>query len=149
MKPESLWLQTALLTLPDETSRGRQILPHDHDHDARCNPRAAANDEESLAGEEGIIEALVFDTDADEADHIAGRIQEWLEGGVDTAEIAVLVRQQPHLFAAKLGEALTERGISFRNEQARQDLVAEPAAALMFNFLLVVAVNAKPRPTPN
>lgn len=100
---------------------------------------AAASDEESLAGDEGEIEALVFDTDVEEADHIAGQIQEWLEDGVAPAEIAVLVRQQPHLVAAKLGNALTERAIPFRNEQARQDLIAEPAAALVFNFLRVVA----------
>jgi superfamily I DNA/RNA helicase len=105
---------------------------------AQMDP-AAASDAESLAGNDGVIEALVFDTDAEEADHIADRIQGWLEDGVDPAEIAVLVRQQPHLVAAKLGEALTERGIPFRNEQARQDLFAEPAAALMFNFLRVVA----------
>lgn len=105
---------------------------------AQMDP-AAASDEDFLAGEEGIIEALVFDTDAEEADHIAGRIQQWLENGVAPAEIAVLVRQQPHLITAKLGEALTARGIPLRNEQARQDLVAEPAAALVFNFLRVVA----------
>lgn len=99
----------------------------------------AASDEESLAGEEGVIEVLAFDTDADEADHLADKIQELLNKGVDPTEIAVLVRQQPHLVAAKLGEALTERGIPFRNDNASQDLAAEPAAALIFNFLRVVA----------
>lgn len=99
----------------------------------------AAIDEESLAGEEGIIEVLAFDTDAEEAGHIAGQIEEWLDNGVHPAEIAILVRQQPHLVAAKLGEALSERGIPFRNEQASQDLAAEPAGAFVFNFLRVVA----------
>lgn len=105
---------------------------------AQMDP-AAASDEESLIGEEGLIEVFAFDTDAEEADHIADQVQEWLDDGVDPVEIAVLVRQQPHLVAAKLGEALTERGIPFRNEQASQDLAAEPAAALVFNFLRVVA----------
>jgi superfamily I DNA/RNA helicase len=105
---------------------------------AQMDP-AAASDEESLAGEEGIIDVLAFDTDAEEADHIADKIQEWLDNGVDPAEIAILVRQQPHLVAAALSKALTERGILFRNEQASQDLATEPAAALVFNFLRVVA----------
>lgn len=99
----------------------------------------AASDEESLAGDDGIIEVLAFDTDADEADHLADKIHEWLDNGVDPAEIAILVRQQPQLVTAALSKALTERGIPFRNEHASQDLATEPAAALVFNFLRVVA----------
>lgn len=100
---------------------------------------AAASDEKSLVGTEGVIEVLDFETELQEANHIAGEIQKRLDLGVAPSEIAVLVRQQPHLVTAKLGRALTERGIAFRNEQASQDLAAEPAAALLFNFLRVVA----------
>lgn len=110
---------------------------------AQMDP-AAASDEASLAGEEGVIEVQAFRTDVDEANQIADQIQAWLADGVEPVEIAVLVRQQPHLVASKLSSALTERGIPFRNEQAGQDLAAEPAAALVFNFLRVVAGDREP-----
>lgn len=110
---------------------------------AQMDP-AAAGDEGSLVGDDGVIEVLAFDTDSEESEHVADQIQEWVDGGVEPVEIAVLVRQQPHLVAAKLGEALSERSIPFRNEQASQDLAAEPAAALVFNFLRVVAGGRQP-----
>lgn len=104
----------------------------------------AASDEASLAGEKGVIEVLAFRTDVDEANHIADQIQSWLADGVEPVEIAVLVRQQPHLIASKLCSALTERGVPFRNEHAGQDLAAEPAATLVVNFLRVVACEREP-----
>lgn len=105
---------------------------------AQMDP-TAASEPSSLVGEDGVIDVLTFDTEVEEAECIAQKIQEWLDNGIDPAEIAILVRAQPHLVAAALCEALTERGIPFRNEQASQDLIAEPAAALVFNFLRVVA----------
>ncbi|SEG94739.1 UvrD-like helicase C-terminal domain-containing protein [Actinacidiphila yanglinensis] len=54
------------------------------------------------------------------------------------------VRQQPHLVAAALASALAYRGIAFRNEQDSQDLTAEPAAALEFNFIRVIADDRQP-----
>ncbi|BCN53435.1 DNA helicase [Prescottella equi] len=105
---------------------------------AQMDPGADTN-EDSLAGGEGVIEILPFDTDSEEAEHVADQVQDWLAAGIDPAEIGILVRQQPHLYAARLGEALTSRGIPFRNEQAAQDLAAEPAAALLYNFIRVIA----------
>lgn len=105
---------------------------------AQMDP-TAASEPSSLVGEDGVIDVLTFDTEVEEAECIAQKIQEWLDNGIDPAEIAILVRVQPHFVAAVLCEALTERGIPFRNEQASQDLIAEPAAALVFNFLRVVA----------
>jgi superfamily I DNA/RNA helicase len=43
-----------------------------------------------------------------------------------------------------LGKHLTAAGIPYRNEQQSQDLTAEPAAALILNFLRVVADNGRP-----
>lgn len=99
---------------------------------AQMDPDAASTVD---AGDEGIIEVLVFDTDTDEAQHIADQVQDWLAGGVHPTEIGILVRQQPHLIAASLSQAFTARGIPFRNEQVSQDLAAEPAAVLVFNFI--------------
>ncbi|MEV6415655.1 ATP-dependent helicase [Kribbella sp. NPDC051718] len=99
---------------------------------------AAVSPDEDLAGEEGSIRSIAAATDQEEAQLVADLIEDWL---TDTppAEIAVLVRQQPHLVAAPLAQQLQERGIPYRNEQASQDLAAEPVAAIIFDFIRVVA----------
>ncbi|MCQ9344752.1 ATP-dependent helicase [Corynebacterium phoceense] len=99
----------------------------------------AVSSNQDLAGDSGAVEIKGFDTGLDEAKILAERIQGWLDEGVEPSEIAVLVRQQAELYTAPLGEELAKRGIPFRNEQTSQDLNAEPAAALVFNFLRVVA----------
>lgn len=92
-----------------------------------------------LAGDGGSVEVISFATAQDEAEAIASRIEAWLAEGVPPSEIAVLVRQQPHLVCAQLIAELTARGIASRNEQARQDLTAEPAAAVILNLIRVLA----------
>lgn len=105
---------------------------------------SAASPDEDLEGEEGILEVLRFDTDEEEAAAVTEMIGEWLDEGVPPREITVLARQQPHLITSVLGEHLTAAGIPYRNEQQSQDLTAEPAAALIFNFLRVVADDGRP-----
>lgn len=110
---------------------------------AQMDPGAVSPDEE-LAGDDGVIEVLDFDTAHDEALAVAELIDDWLHEGVAPSEIAILVRQQPHLVAAALGSELADRGIPFRNEQESQDLTAEPVAALVFNFIRVIAEDRQP-----
>jgi superfamily I DNA/RNA helicase len=105
---------------------------------------SAASPDEDLEGEEGILEVLRFDTDEDEAASVTEMIVEWLDEGVPPREITVLARQQPHLITSVLGGHLTAAGVPYRNEQQSQDLTAEPAAALIFNFLRVVADDGRP-----
>ncbi|QNA92950.1 MULTISPECIES: UvrD-helicase domain-containing protein [unclassified Microbacterium] len=105
---------------------------------------SAASPDEDLEGEEGILKVLRFDTDEEEAAAVTEMIGEWLDEGVPTREITVLARQQPHLITSVLGERLTAAGIPYRNEQQSQDLTAEPAAALIFNFLRVVTDDGRP-----
>lgn len=105
---------------------------------------SAASPDEDLEGEEGILEVLRFDTDEEEAVAVTEMIGEWLDEGVPLREITVLARQQPHLITSILGEHLTAAGIPYRNEQQSQDLTADPAAALIFNFLRVVADDGRP-----
>jgi superfamily I DNA/RNA helicase len=92
-----------------------------------------------LAGDEGRIEVLSFANAQGEAGVIADRIEAWRDEGVPPSEIAVLVRQQPHLVCERLIAELTARGIASRNEQVRQDLTAEPAAAVILNLIRVLA----------
>lgn len=110
---------------------------------ADMDPTAASNNE-SLVGTEGVINVFKFETDTDEAEHIADQVQGWLAAGVPPSEIAILIRQQPHLLGGTLFEALTRRGIPFRNEQADQDIAAEPASALILDFVRVVADERQP-----
>ncbi|KMO80350.1 ATP-dependent helicase [Mycolicibacterium obuense] len=97
-----------------------------------------------LVGEEGVVDVLSFDTEFDEAENVSHLIEEWLNDGIDPSEIGILIRQEPHLVAAELGRKLTERGIAFRNEQESQDLGAEPVAALLLNFVRVIADERQP-----
>ncbi|RZT64383.1 superfamily I DNA/RNA helicase [Microcella alkaliphila] len=99
----------------------------------------AASPDEDLVGDEGVLQALRFETDEDEAAAVTTMLQEWLDAGVPPHEITVLARQQPHLITSVLGERLTAAGIPYRNEQQSQDLTTEPVAALIFNYLRVVA----------
>jgi superfamily I DNA/RNA helicase len=99
---------------------------------------------EDLVGEEGAISTMRFDDDEDEAAGLADLIEGWLGEGVPPHEIAVLVRQQPSLISAALMDNLATRGIPCRNDADRQDLAAEPAAALVLNFLRVVAQDRQP-----
>lgn len=110
---------------------------------ARMDPVAVSPDAE-LTGDDGVIQVLEFDTDHDEAQALSELIDGWLRAGTAPSEIAILVRQQPHLVAAALASELADRGIAFRNEQDSQDLTAEPAAALVFNFIRVIAGDREP-----
>lgn len=92
-----------------------------------------------LAGDDGSVDVLFFGSGHDEADAVADRIQGWLDEGVEPQEIAVLVRQQPHLVCDHLITELLARGVPSRNEQVRQDLTAEPAAAAVLNLIHLLA----------
>ncbi|MGW1341385.1 UvrD-helicase domain-containing protein [Kribbella sp. NPDC002412] len=110
---------------------------------AVMDPGAESPDEE-LLGDEGVIRVLHFDTDTEEAAGVGDLIERWIDEGAPHDEIAVLVRQQASLVAGPLADELRRRDIPCRNEQERQDLNAEPAAALVLNFIRVVADNRQP-----
>lgn len=104
----------------------------------------AAIPEKDLEGSEGTIRVLHFDTQVEEAETVAEVVQRWLAAGVPPSEIAILVRQQSKLVTEALSEELHDCGIAYRNEQSSQDLAAEPVAALIFNFVWVVAGDRRP-----
>lgn len=105
---------------------------------------AAASPDEDLLGDEGIIQVLHFSSQIEEAGALVDLIDGWRKDGVPPSEIAVLVRQQSKQVTEALAEGLHDQGIPFRNEQDSQDLAAEPVAALIFNFLWVVAGDRNP-----
>jgi superfamily I DNA/RNA helicase len=110
---------------------------------AQMDPRAVSPAEE-LSGDQGTIDVVAFRSDYEEAEAVAALIDQWLREGTEPSEIAILVRQQPHLVAAILGRELARLGIPFRNEQESQDLTAEPAVALVLDFIRVVASSRDP-----
>lgn len=110
---------------------------------AQMDPDAVSHADQ-LTGDDGVIDVFTYNTASSEARAVAQLIDSWLAHGVPPHEIAILVRQQPHLVAAELGNELAERCIPFRNEQDSQDLTAEPVAALILNFLRVVADDRQP-----
>ena len=105
---------------------------------------AAASPDEDLVGDEGVIQVLHFDSQVEEAEAVVDLIDGWLSEGIPPSEIAILVRQQSKQVTEALGEELHVRGIPYRNEQDSQDLAAEPVAALIFNFVWVVASGRRP-----
>ncbi len=104
----------------------------------------AASPDEDLVGDEGTIQVLHFDSQVEEAQAVADLVEGWLAADVSPREIAVLLRQQSKQVAGALGEELHDRGIPYRHEQESQDLAAEPAAALIFNFVWVVVGDRRP-----
>lgn len=99
---------------------------------------------DELVGDDGHVEVLSFANDTNEAVDVATLVCGWLEAGVPATEIAILVRQQPHLICETLINELTERGVAVRNDQSRQDLTTEPAAMLVLNLIRVVTDSRKP-----
>lgn len=104
----------------------------------------AASPDEDLIGDDGVIQVLHFANQIQEATVVVDLIKGWLTEGVPPSEIAVLVRQTPKQVTEALAGKLHDQGIPYRNEHDSQDLAAEPAAALIFNFMRVVATDRRP-----
>lgn len=108
------------------------------------DPKAAVSDAD-LAGTGGSIEVIEFEDSRHEAQALADMIQTWVDDeGLPPSEVAVLLSKQLELYADWLMAELGARGIPFRNEQALQDLSAEPAARLIVDFLRVVTGEREP-----
>lgn len=92
--------------------------------------------DEMIVGDDGVIRAGNFSSSAAEAVSLANLIQKWIEvEDLRPAEIAVLFRGEIDLYGEELMEQLTLRNIPFRNENSLQDLLKEPAARLMIDYL--------------
>jgi superfamily I DNA/RNA helicase len=108
------------------------------------DPPAAVDDAE-LAGEAGEIRVCKFDSDVEEAEWVAGTIENWIKmDGLVPSELAVLVAKLPECYAMKLMEELASRGVPFRDEKQLQDLGSEPVARVLVDLLKCVFLDRAP-----
>jgi superfamily I DNA/RNA helicase len=108
------------------------------------DPPAAVPDAD-LIGDDGVVVVADYFDCAEEAAVLAEQIGVWVDAdGLPASEIAVLVRQEPHLFARRLIAELEARGIAYRNEQQLQDDFSEPLGQLLLDFLAVSIYDRQP-----
>lgn len=106
---------------------------------------AAAVPDRDIVGKGGLVQVEHFaDSQAEAAAITAIIVRSVAEDALPLSEIAILVSKQVELYAQPLMLLLTQQGIAFRNEQALQDLSAEPAARLIVDFLTVVLTEQEP-----
>lgn len=116
---------------------------------AQCNvinilsPNTASTTD-VIGGDDDIIQICPYTSDIEEAEDLAGMIQSWIKNGTKPNEIAVLVRRWTNCVTQPLMHALQEKGIAYCNNDILQDLLVEPAVAVIFNFLRVVIKGADP-----
>jgi superfamily I DNA/RNA helicase len=123
-KPQLLRLQNEIIRTLDPAS----VMPDD-----------------LIVGLEGEIQAFQFKTSQHEAEYLADQIQNWINiDNIPPNEIAVLIRNQPHLYAQHLIPALQNKQVPFRNEQELQDITVEPASRLIVDFLLCTFSKREP-----
>lgn len=107
-------------------------------------PAAAVRDSD-IEGDGGHVETVSYVNDSAEAEALATRIRDWIHvEGVQPSEIAVLIRHSLGQYARHLMSALERLGVAFRDEQALQDLSAEPLVRFLIDFLLVVVGDREP-----
>ena len=113
------------------------------------DPPAAVPDAELVTPldppvDDGEVMVLRFRDTAEEAAKLASMIQEDIEAGTRPDQIAVIVARNPGAYCEELIDRLTNVGVACRNEQLHQDVLAEPAGALILDFvrLLVLRVAA-------
>lgn len=90
---------------------------------------------ELIIGQGGEILAANFPNSAQEAIVLADNIRNWIEAGLPPNEIAVLVPRQVADYGSVLMAELGSRGIPSRNDSELQDLLKEPAARLVIDYL--------------
>ncbi|MEE5168812.1 putative ATP-dependent DNA helicase [Pseudomonas syringae pv. aceris] len=102
----------------------------------RAIEATAVMPDDLIDGKGGDILTGHFRNSTDEAEALAEIIQHWIvEERVPPCEIAVLMPRQIDEYAEALMEQLSGRGIPFRNEHELQDLLKEPAVALVVDYL--------------
>lgn len=102
--------------------------------------------ENLFKGKGGEIHAQAFGNCTKEAVGLAEQINIWINvEGLAPSEIAVLVRNQPEAYTARLAVALDAMGISHRNENQMQDIATEPMALVIVDYLLCLYGSREPK----
>ena len=101
--------------------------------------------DELIDGDEGEINIWSYETNQQEAVHLAEQIEHWAgDENIPYSAIAILVSKQLDLYTNLLSEELKKRDIPYRNEQQLQDLSAEPIARLIVDYLLCIYGTREP-----
>lgn len=91
---------------------------------------------ELIAGDEGEIIAYHFGHSKEEAVYIVNAIRQWVTvDQIPLHEIAILFSRQISDYGTFIMEGLDAAGIPYRNEHLSQDLVNEPVARLIIDYL--------------
>lgn len=91
---------------------------------------------ELIAGDEGEIIAYHFGDSKEEAAYIVNAIRQWVTvDQIPLHEIAILFSRQISDYGTFIMEGLDAAGIPYRNEHLSQDLVNEPVARLIIDYL--------------
>ncbi|MGE4071149.1 MAG: UvrD-helicase domain-containing protein [Lysobacterales bacterium] len=127
--------------------RSQPLLRRMQNAMVRVMDAPAAIDDKAIQGDGGEIGVWRFEDDDAEAEHMAGTIRAWIDDEeLQPSEIAVLVSRQQNAYCVKLRAALNDQEIPFREEDANQNLAAEPITCLIVDFLLVVTGERQPGP---
>ncbi|WP_447645218.1 UvrD-helicase domain-containing protein [Nocardioides zeae] len=85
--------------------------------------------------DDGEVFVLRLRNTADEAVTLARMIEEGIRTGTRPDQIAVIVARNPGAYCEELMIQLARAGIACRNDQLHQDVLAEPAGALILDFV--------------
>lgn len=93
----------------------------------------------------GECRILTFATDDEEGTYLGNLIATWVSGeNIPPEEICVLVRQTPDRYSTALREALAQRGIFIRVQDAMQDLLSEPLTRAVLSAIYVCCKTPAP-----
>ncbi|PAE29206.1 DNA helicase [Paenibacillus sp. 7884-2] len=88
------------------------------------------------SAEDGICEIWTFKNHRNEANILARKIKEWMDSeDLKPRDICIIVKQQEHVYAAEITQALSRLNIESRIEREFQDLLSDELIILSLNFL--------------
>lgn len=93
---------------------------------------------------DGEVHVWTFQEASREAAALAAQIQHDVAAGTAPYEIAVLASRTPGAYCEELVELLTAAGIACRDEQNHQDVLAEPAGALILDLTRLLVLGHAP-----